>query len=136
MKNFRIISLPESFNADSLHDISIRHISNALGITTPCMMEKAHCLGTPSNDRCTPHPVIVCYLNYMDRVSILKSFCNSKLLQLNGNNLFMFTDYSQEVSRRRKAFQTICQALYQKGVKFTLAYPANLRLTDPSGDPK
>lgn len=69
----------------------------------------------------------------MDRVNILKSFWNSKLLQLDGNKLLLFTDYSQEVSQ---SFQQICQALFQNSIKFTLAYPATLRLTDSSGEQK
>lgn len=75
-------------------------------------------------------------LNYTDRVNILRSFRNLKSFQLDGHKLILFADYSQEVSRRRKAFQPICQALFQKGVKFTLAYQATLHFTDPSGDPK
>lgn len=112
------------------------HISHALGITMPCIVKRAHQLGPPSNDRGIPRPVIVRYLNYSDRVNILKSFRNSKSLQLDGHKLLLFAGYSPEISLKRKAFQPIRAALYQKGVKFTMAYPPILRFTDPSGDSK
>lgn len=43
-------------------------------------------------------------------------------------------DYSIEVSKKQKAFQHICIGLYQQQIKFTLAFPAVLRLKAPSGD--
>lgn len=134
--NLRLIGLPGSFNDDSLHNICTKRIPNTLAIDSRCTVERSHCLETPLNDRCTQRPVIVRYLNYIDRVNIFKSFQNSKSLQLDVQKLLNFTDYSQEVSCRRKASQPICQALYQNGVKFTLAYPANLRFTEPSGYPE
>lgn len=131
-----VIGLPESYNVDSLADICSTHIPCTLGISSPFTVERAHQLGAPSKDRCTPRPVIVRFLNYADRVNILKSFSNSKSLQLDSYKLLSFADYSQEVSRRCKASQPICAALLQKGVKFTLVNPAILRLSDPAGDPK
>lgn len=115
--------------ADSLHDICTLRIRSALGITTSCMVERAHSIGTP-NDRHTPDPVIVRNLNYTNRVNILRSFRNSKSFQLDSHKL-LFADYSQEVSRRRKAFHPIFKALFQKGVKFTLAYQLPCILQTP-----
>lgn len=135
-KNLRIIGLPESFNARSLPEICATHIPEALGIAASCVVERAHCLRTPSNDHRSPHPVIVHFLNYTDRVAILRSFRNAKCLQVNSHKLLLFADYSQEVSRRCKDFQPICVALFQKGMKFTLAYPAILRFTDSAGKSK
>lgn len=122
--NLRVIGLPKSFNSDSLQDICTSDIPSTLGITSLCIVERAHRMETPSNEERTPQPVIVSYLDYTDRVNVLKSFRNSKSLQIDGFKLLLLVDYSQEVSRRWKAFQPICAALYQKGVKFTLAYPA------------
>lgn len=100
------------------------------------LIKRVHHLGPPYKDRHSPRPVIIRYLNYMDRVAILKSFHNAKLLQLDGHKVHLFADYSQEVACSCKAFQPICAALYQKGVKFTLAFPAVLWFTDPAIDPK
>lgn len=40
--NLRIISLPETFKAESLLDICAIHILEALGLPNKCMAEKAH----------------------------------------------------------------------------------------------
>lgn len=95
-----IIGLPESFNSDSLQEICEVRILCALGISTPCIVERTCRLGGPSNEKHIPCHILVRYLNYSDRV------------------------YPEIL------------ALYQKGVKFTLAYPAILNFTDPSGDSK
>lgn len=84
----------------------------------------------------TQRPIIVRYLNYADRFNILRSFWNFKSLQLDSHKLLLFEDYSQEVSHRSKEFQPICAALYKNKIKFTLAYPAILRFTDPSDNSK
>lgn len=46
----------------------------------------------------------------------------------------VFADYSQEVSRKRKAFSPICVALHNKQVRYMLLYPALLSVQGPSGE--
>lgn len=79
---------------------SVPHASRVtLGLKSLCLVERAHRLLSPSNHRLSPRPVIVRYLNYLDRVALLQSFHNSKALQVDGHKLLMFADYSQEVSQ-------------------------------------
>lgn len=80
--------------------------------------------------------IIVRYLNYLDRFAILKSIRNANSFQLEGHKLLIFINYLQEIYRKWKAFQPMCSALHRKGVKFTLVYPAILRLTDQAGETK
>lgn len=134
--NLRVIGLPEAYNSGTLTELRPTLIPEALCIATPCIVERARRVGAPSNDRRSPRSINVRYLNYSDRVVILKSFCNAKSFQLEVHKLFIFADYSQEVSRKRKAFRSICTALHLKGLKFTLSYPATLRLTDQAGETK
>lgn len=53
---------------------------------------------------------------------------------IEGHKLLLFADYSVEVSRKRKEFQPVCAELYKRGIRFTLAYPAVLRLQAPDGE--
>lgn len=80
-----------------------------------------------------PRSIIVRYLNYADRTEILQAFRSQRELKVNGYNLLLFADYSVEVSRKRKAFTKICSKLHNAQIRFTLAYPAVLKLTTPSG---
>lgn len=43
----RVISLPESYNSESLLELGTVRIPAALGITAPCVVERAHRLGAP-----------------------------------------------------------------------------------------
>lgn len=51
-------------------------------------------------------------------------------------NPFCLQTIPTDISRRHKLFQPICASLYQKRIKFTLAYQAILLFSDPAGDPK
>lgn len=42
--------------------------------------------------------------------------------------LLLFAGYSVEVSKKHKVFSSICSEIYHNWVKFTLAYPATLRI--------
>lgn len=108
--NLHIIGLPESFNSDSLSELCTRRIPLALGITNPCIVERAHRVVAPSNDRRSPCPVIVRYLNYSDRVAILKSFGNANLFQLEGHKLLISADYSLgSISQKKGIFNPFVQ---------------------------
>lgn len=54
-------------------------------------------------------------------------------LEVAGHKLLVFADYSAKVSRRQKAFATICSLLHNSKVRFTLAYPAMLCITTLDG---
>lgn len=47
--------------------------------------------------------------------------------------MVIFADYSAELTRKRKLFSKVCTVLYQKYIKFKLAYPATLHLQMPEG---
>lgn len=126
-----IISLPETYNTGFLTDLCPIHIPKALGLHEKCVVEWAHRLGALSNERKSPRPIIVWFLNYGDRSAILQSFHNLCSLQIDGHKFLIFADYSPKVSCRHKSFQPICSALHQRGIKFTLAYPAILHFHPP-----
>lgn len=129
--NLRIVGLPENYMPQTLMDICQKAIPKALGLPHMCTAERAHRLGPPQQDRQTPRPVIVRYLNYADRQLILQQFRNRAELQIEGNTLLLFVDYSADVSRRRRAFSTICTKLHRDKIRFMLLYPATLKITEP-----
>lgn len=132
--NLRIIGLPESFTPAMLPDLCATKIPNALGFPTPCVVERAHRIGPPAENKTSPRPTIVRYLNYADKHMLLQRFRQQKQLQIEGHKLLLFADYSQEVSNKRKAFSRICSTLFHNNIKFTLAYPAILHVTSKDGD--
>lgn len=128
------MGIPESLQPSALTDFCARCIPEALGLPGPCTVERAHRMGTFNSDRKSPRPIISIYLNYSDKAFILQKFRQSRSLQIDGIKILIFADYSIEVSKKRKAFQQICSELHQQQIKFTLAFPATLRLKAPNGD--
>lgn len=131
--NLRIVDLPESYMQQSLLDLCQTALPKALGIHHPCIAERAPRLGPPQQDRQTPRPVIVQYLNYADRQLFLQQFRNRTEVLIDDNALLLFTDYSAEVSRKRRAFSTVCSKLHRDKIRFMLVCPATLKVTLPGG---
>lgn len=129
--NLCIIGLPEYYTANSLLNLCERMIPPALGLKRNCTVERAHRLGPQNSDRNSPRPVLA---KYQDKSSILQQFRRAGQLDIEGNSLLVFADYSQEVSRKRKAFSPICAALPNKQIRFMLLYPAILNVHAPSGE--
>lgn len=49
--NLRIIGVPESYNANDLLRLCSKAIPEALGLQSPCVVERAHCIGPLQQDR-------------------------------------------------------------------------------------
>lgn len=109
-------------------------IPKSLEVDTECIVERTPRLGQLMENRQSPRPVIVRFLNYARKQQLLQKFRNQRTLQVEGHTLLLFVDYSAEVSRKRKAFLQICFVLFHHQFKFTLAYPAILHLTSSEGE--
>lgn len=59
----QINGLPESYKPNSLSDICSKTIPGVLGLTITCMIERAHCIGTYSDERTSYRPVMVSFPN-------------------------------------------------------------------------
>lgn len=71
-------------------------IPEALGITKICVAERTHRVGKQKEEHTSPRPVIVCFLNYTDKVAILQSYRKTKPLSLYGHKLLLFAEYLVE----------------------------------------
>lgn len=91
-------------------------------------------MGQYSETHTKPRHVIVKYLNYADKNAIMQKFCRSHSLTVDGAKLLLFADYSMEVMKQRKAFSSICSTLHNNQIRFSLAYPAILRIQTHDGE--
>lgn len=82
-------------------------ISKVLGIDKECLVERAHRLGTPQHKRRGPRRVIVKYQNYGDKSLILQKFRSHRELQIEGQDLLIFADYSMGLSKKQKLFNKV-----------------------------
>lgn len=138
----RIVGLLESILVCDLKSICEKELPEALNLTTPKRVERVHRIGPPSErplaqssttkDR--PRQGIMRFLDFTDKEDLLRAYCRlQSLLQLRGFKILMFSDYSAEVNKKRRAFSTICTALHKKNICFQLLYPAVLKIRKADG---
>lgn len=108
--NLRIIGLPGVYKSTDLQKICADTIPEALGLNHTCTMERGHRLGILQADRKRPRQVIIIvrYLNYQDKISILKMFWTKREIQVDGHNILLFVEYSAELTKKKKQFSKIC----------------------------
>lgn len=135
--NLRFVGIPERIGNDQLMDYLTKEIPKALHLDLPeepTMIERAHRLGPPrnnpnaGNDR--PRPVIAKYLHWAVKEKILRAFRQNRDIQIGGNKILIFQDFSALVTQKRKAFAPVCQVLAQRNIRFQLIYPARLKMWD------
>lgn len=134
--NLRLVGIPESIKPIDLNRLCAVTIPKALGMDKPCRMEWAHRIGPLIQTQKNPRQVIVKYLEYGEKADIMQKYKNTRDLQIEGQNLLIFADYSAERTRKRKLFSKVCTQLFNKRLKFTLAYPATLHFQSTDGTQK
>lgn len=146
--NLSITGLPETILQTDLLTLCERELPEALGLQATCKVERAHRLGpdlrgsrrdrNPNVARPSDRPqqIIVKYLDYTDKVNILRSFKSLKTeVKLRGHKIVIFGDFSLEVTQKRRAFSNICSTLFRRQTRFALLYPAILKVFLKEGPP-
>lgn len=131
--NLRIINIPEgsegvgntvNFMTNALMEITR---SNALFDSAP-VLERAHRVGAkPSDTSRPPRPFVVCFQRHQEKERLLQ-WARQHTSTYQGATLRIYPDYSAALSKKRAEFNGVKQTLYEKGIKFRLRYPANLRV--------
>lgn len=132
--NLRIVGLPESVKGPDLFRFLQETLPELLHIKDVCsdlVVERAHRLGPPrAGTEGRPRVVIFKSLNFIHKEAIWQASRKRKELHWEGSRLFIFQDYSAEVSRARREFAPLCSRLVKENRKFALLFPARLRLYD------
>ncbi|KAL7403892.1 hypothetical protein ABVT39_006514 [Epinephelus coioides] len=92
-------------------------------------MERAH--RTPvhkvhSNERPSPRPILIKLLHFQDKLKILRLARGKIDLTFIGSRIFIYPDYSTNLTRKRKAFDTVKRRLREMGLEYSLRYPCTL----------
>ena len=89
-------------------------------------LERSHRVGKkPEHPRHSPRPFVVCFQRFQEKEHVLR-WARRHELKYKNSTLRIYQDFSVSLSRRRAEFNDIKQALYKKGIKFQLLYPACL----------
>ncbi|MGH0118376.1 UNVERIFIED_CONTAM: hypothetical protein FKN15_047781 [Acipenser sinensis] len=131
-QNLRIIGLPEGLEGSHptkfMSDFFVELFgSGALGSAPE--LDRAHrCLVPRPAPHLMPRPVIVRFHRYRTKELVLRLARERGTLTFREQKIFIFPDLSSDVARNRAAFRDIKTRLFKKGIKFSLLYPARLRI--------
>ncbi|KAL7846627.1 hypothetical protein SRHO_G00216070 [Serrasalmus rhombeus] len=131
--NLRIVGIPEGLESTDPIGFVTGLLTELFGCSlcqSQPIIERAHrlCRSTIAggNTGGKPRVMIVLFHSFQDKEWVMRKSRDE--LVYKGNRLGFFPDYSTELSRRRAAFQPVKAILFQRGVRFTLLYPARLRV--------
>lgn len=94
------------------------------GTKSRIKIDRAHRSLGPRGAR--PRPVIIKLHNSRDKPRIIAAVRAKQNLEYEGERIFIHQDLSTAVRERRRAFNTVCRALIEKGIRFNMRFPATL----------
>lgn len=132
--NLRIVGIPETVKGQDLFKFLQTELPSILQVQSVCsdmVIERAHRLG-PTRQLMENRPRVVIFktLSFLHKEALWQASRKQKEIRWKDARLFVFQDYSSEVSRARKEFSALCSRLVKDNKKFALLFPARLRLYD------
>lgn len=130
--NLRFIGIPETIKPAQLLEYVTTMIPSALGLppNDERAIERVHRMGPERSATLTRNrPVIAKYFHFQDKEAILRAYRRVKELKIESNKILIFQDYSAALSQKRREFSPICKELIQRNIRFTMMYPAKLKIT-------
>ncbi|KAI4808333.1 hypothetical protein KUCAC02_000397 [Chaenocephalus aceratus] len=135
--NLRIINIPEGSEkgrdpTEFISDLLMGSLGPDV-LSKPPELERAHrTLAPRSGPGGRPRPFVICFHRFQEREKVLR-WTRQHELKYRDTTLRVYPDVSAITAKKRAAFNKIKQALYQKGVKFRLLFPARLQVSFEDG---
>ncbi|KAI7799108.1 hypothetical protein IRJ41_018413 [Triplophysa rosa] len=130
-RNLRIIGLPEKTEGQAAVNFMEKWIPDILCLKTKngrVKLERAHRIGAPGSERYT-RSIIVRFHNFVDRQRVMDAARQLKEVRFEGKRIYFFQDFSAETQRKRRGFDEARKRLRDMGLRYSLTYPAALRIT-------
>lgn len=131
--NLRVVNIPEgSENGKDPVKFMEELLMECMGpgvFTEPPELERAHRSVATAPARGRPaRAFVVGFRRFQQKEATLRWARNHEV-KFRDDKLRFYPDLSATLAKKRRAFNGVKQALFQKGVKFRLIYPARLRVT-------
>lgn len=132
--NLRIVNVPEKMEGNDAVAFLEKWLPEVLGPATfpsPPLIERAHRLPgrTQPNRSTTPRVIIVKFLNFQDKVRVMRASRAKGKVIYAGQEIMFFPDLSAELHRRRRGFDRVKQQLRSMNIRYGIIYPAKLRVS-------
>uniref|UniRef100_A0AAV2LVX3 Uncharacterized protein n=1 Tax=Knipowitschia caucasica TaxID=637954 RepID=A0AAV2LVX3_KNICA len=127
--NLRIYGVKEGFekgNALSFFETWLPKLLNFDAPKGRLVLDRCHRTGGAGHfGSDTPRPVIMKLHYPADKMRVL-SLCAGRKLTWEGATITIRQDFPQNIVQQRRAFNTVCQKLIAKNIRFRMKYPAIL----------
>lgn len=130
----RLVNVPEKIEGHDAVAFLEKWLPEALGPATfprQPLIERAHRLPgrTQPNRPPSPRVLIVKFLNFQDKVRVMRAAMAKGKVICGGQEVMFFPDLSTDLHRRRRGFDRVKQQLRAMNVRYGLIYPAKLRVS-------
>lgn len=71
---------------------------------------------------------IIARIHFYQEKELILRLNRQQQVNYNGHRVYIYPDYTAEVMAQRRGFQEVTQALREREVKYTLRFPAKLRV--------
>lgn len=126
--NIRIVGLGEGIEGRQPLQFFESWLRKVLGFQAKggrVKIDRAHRAGGIQTDN-RPRPVVIKLHNFSDEQKILQAAREKGQLRHDDRAFSIKPDYSPKVKAARREFNKVCDPLIQKGIRFTMHFPANL----------
>lgn len=132
--NLRIVGLPEGaegMDPTAFTERLLKDLLPGARFSPFFTIERAHRMpATRGPQGSPPRTFIFKMLHFKDRDMILREARALQELKYENTRLMIFPDFSMETQRQRKSFDTVRAKLRAKGIKYSMLFPARLRVED------
>lgn len=130
--NIKIVGIPEGEESGRPTEFVTGLIPKLFGASNfpkTVTVDRAHRVPLPRRnmDAKRPRTIIARIHFYQEKEQLLRLSRNQELVY-NGLRVFVFPDYTAEVTAQRRAFREVMNILREKKIAFTLRYPARLHV--------
>ena len=140
--NLRFVHVAEGSERRDMKGF-LNHRISTMGIRLPpggFEIDRAHRIGklgepqlTSTGEMKVPDRTIIArFLRFSDRQNILEE-SRKTTITWNNRQVLIFPDYSAETQAKREKFKDCKKELYERKIKFSLLYPATLRIPEGRG---
>ena len=130
--NLRFIGFPEGAEGaltEQFLEDWVRQWVPADRLSTCFVLERAHrSMARRPPTGAPPRPIIAKILNYKDRDAILRQARELGSIAYENSKILIFPDYTLQVQKARRNFETVKSKLRTMGLQYRLMFPAKLKV--------
>ena len=133
----RIVGVPEAPNVGRMSDFVSTLLTEVLGtdiLSSPSRLEWAYRIPTSRPGDPRPRTIIAQFHHLRIKETVIREARQKRsTLVYRGAKIAIYDDFAAEIAAERATYRDVIQALWRRGLRPALLYPARLRVTTKDG---